>query len=112
MTERVTIELDELTSPYLHHHAQQWFTDLSKAAVTLLQVQAKAWEFKQHLAAECARFAGPDVEDLRTVEIEEAQRVAEDWVAQWLSEASRVNTEALTYAYNALGVELAQRNST
>ena len=112
MTGRVTIELDELTSPYLHYHAQQWGKSLDEAAVTSLQVQAKSWEFKQNLAAEFARFAGPDAEDLRAVEIEEAQRVAEDWVAQWLSEASKVNTEALTFAYNALGTELAQRNDT
>jgi hypothetical protein len=110
MGERIMIDLDGLTGPYLHHYAEQWGKSLDEAVVVWLQVQAKSWEFKQKVAAEFEAYAGTDAEDLRAVEIEEAQRLAEDWVAQWLSEAGKVNTEALTYAYRALGEELARRS--
>lgn len=107
MAERIEIELDPLTSAYLHHYAQRWNKDLSEAATIWLQTQAKGWEFKQKVSAEFEEYKV--TEDRDAIEAEEAERAAEDWVARFLSEAGEVNTEALTYAYRALGAEVERR---
>lgn len=52
MAERIEIELDELTSAYLHHYARDWSMNLSEAATIWLQAQASGWEFKRRAAAE------------------------------------------------------------
>ena len=42
MAERIEIELDDMTSAYLHHHAQQKGTELGVAASDLLQDQVRS----------------------------------------------------------------------
>lgn len=60
MPERIEIELDELTSAYLHHYSQRWDKSLSEAATIWLQAQASGWEFKQKVAAEVKERGVPD----------------------------------------------------
>jgi hypothetical protein len=61
MAERIEIELDELTSAYLHHYAQRWNKDLSEAATIWLQAQASGWEFKGKVTGEVKERGVPNV---------------------------------------------------